>query len=129
MMISHKPFLVFFDFSTCYTSLEPPLQDGGVKILATCFGSQVLAHALGGRAGPNPSRKFVLQREDNVRVGDALKARADYKAAAEMFPPMAEGRLAVYQSHGDCVVELPPGAEVGSVDDRIISISGDKGDA
>ena len=34
-----------------------------VRILATCFGHQLLAQALGGAAGPNPGGAFVLRRE------------------------------------------------------------------
>ena len=85
-----------------------------VRILATCFGHQLLAQALGGAAGPNPGGAFVLRRE-SLECEDAMLRRADFRAAAAMFPPTgaaSEGlkRIRVIESHGDCVTSLPPGA-------------------
>lgn len=85
-----------------------------VRILATCFGHQLLAQALGGAAGPNPGGAFVLRRE-SLECEDAMLRRADFRAAAAMFPPSgaaSEGlkRIRVIESHGDCVTSLPPGA-------------------
>ena len=85
-----------------------------VRILATCFGHQLLAQALGGAAGPNPGGAFVLRRE-SLECEDAMLRRDDFRAAAAMFPPASaasEGlrRIRVIESHGDCVTSLPPGA-------------------
>lgn len=85
-----------------------------VRILATCFGHQLLAQALGGAAGPNPGGAFVLRRE-SLECEDAMLERDDFRAAAAMFPPSgaaSEGlrRIRVVESHGDCVTSLPPGA-------------------
>ena len=57
-----------------------------VRILATCFGHQLLAQALGGAAGPNPGGAFVLRRE-SLECEDAMLERDDFRAAAAMFPP------------------------------------------
>ena len=85
-----------------------------VRILATCFGHQLLAQALGGAAGPNPGGAFVLRRE-SLECEDAMLERDDFRVAAAMFPPASaasEGlkRIRVIESHGDCVTSLPPGA-------------------
>ncbi|KAI8471589.1 MAG: hypothetical protein J3K34DRAFT_229547 [Monoraphidium minutum] len=40
--------------------LIPRYVEAGAKIIGCCFGCQVLAEALGGRVGPNPSGRFVL---------------------------------------------------------------------
>ena len=63
----------------------------GVKVLATCFGHQLMAQALGGAAGPNPHGAFVLQRE-SMTCEDAMLAREDFQAAAAMFPPIESHR-------------------------------------
>ncbi|KAG1656382.1 hypothetical protein FOA52_011007 [Chlamydomonas sp. UWO 241] len=42
----------------------PTYSDFGVRIVGCCFGHQILAHALGGRVGRNPSGRFVLKVED-----------------------------------------------------------------
>jgi GMP synthase-like glutamine amidotransferase len=117
--------------------------------------TQLLAEALGGRVGPNPSGRFVLGVETvtptpdglgrlpalAAAVGAALErqvsddaaagaGKAVAAAAAPQQQPLAEGggsglaaeasaRLAaaacrpcfrVMESHGDQVLELPPGA-------------------
>ena len=64
-------------------------------------------------AGANPKGKFVLHREE-IKCVEAMLAREDYKSAAEIFPPSSgpkSTRLFVFQSHGDQVLALPPGAE------------------
>ena len=98
---------------------------GGVRVLGACFGHQLVARALGGEAGPNPSGAFVLRRE-TIRCEDALLRRADFIAAWELItraPGAAERettnhhhplpkKLRVFESHGECVLAPPPGATV-----------------
>ena len=111
----------------------------GVKVLATCFGHQLMAQALDGAAGPNPHGAFVLQRE-SMTCEDAMLAREDFQAAAAMFPPIESAssglrRVGVLESHGDCVSSLPPNAtllassptaavECFSVGDTVLSWQG-----
>ena len=93
---------------------------GDVKIYGVCFGAQILAEALGGQVGKNVCAiPFVLQREI-VTVTEAMKRRPDYVAAVRLIPPNAcgqlsknkasEQKLAMIQSHGDYVTQLPSSA-------------------
>ena len=101
-------------------------EGGGVRVLGACFGHQLVARALGGEAGPNPSGAFVLRRE-TIRCEDALLRRADFIAAWKLItraPGAAAERettnhhhplpkkLRVFESHGECVLAPPPGATV-----------------
>ena len=72
--------------------------DDGLPALGVCYGHQALAEALGGRvAGMND---FELGYNKIERVGDD-----------ELFAGIDE-RFTVFTSHGDTVVDLPPGAEL-----------------
>eukprot|EP00759_Apiculatamorpha_spiralis_P011329 PhF_6_TR18726/c0_g1_i1/m.27356 len=71
------------------------IRDGqklGVKIFGGCYGCQIVAHALGGQVGRNPSNLFVFGLE-KIQVG-------------EKSPKVWN----IHECHGDCVLELPPGA-------------------
>ncbi|WP_253738853.1 type 1 glutamine amidotransferase [Halohasta salina] len=70
----------------------------GVPILGVCYGHQVLAEALGGRVAGMDD--FELGYNTVERIGD---------------DPLLAGiddRFTVFTSHGDTVVDLPPGAEL-----------------
>jgi GMP synthase (glutamine-hydrolysing) len=70
----------------------------GVPILGVCYGHQVVAEALGGRV--SGMDEFELGYNEVEQVGD---------------DPLFEGiddQFTVFTSHGDSVVELPPGAEL-----------------
>jgi GMP synthase (glutamine-hydrolysing) len=65
-------------------------------VLAICYGMQALAHALGGRVAPSEAREY----------GHAVIHRAD--TDAPIFDGLAP-HLPVWMSHGDKIIELPPG--------------------
>jgi GMP synthase (glutamine-hydrolysing) len=70
-----------------------------VPILGLCYGYQFLAQALGGRVAPSTHREYgpALVRKTAAAKLDPLTAR---------LSPESQ----VWMSHGDSVVELPPGA-------------------
>lgn len=69
----------------------------GVPILGICYGMQLLAHQLGGRVAPSSQREY----------GHAtLQLVPDARAAIFRGLPRTPS---VWMSHGDRVVELPPG--------------------
>ena len=72
--------------------------DDGLPALGVCYGHQALAEALGGRVAGMDD--FELGYNQIERVGDD-----------ELFAGIDE-RFTVFTSHGDTVVDLPPGAEL-----------------
>ena len=67
----------------------------GLPVLGICYGMQLIAHHLGGRVAPADRREY----------GPAL---LDVDEAAGLFDGLA-AELPVWMSHGDHVLELPPG--------------------
>jgi len=76
--------------------------EAGVPTLGICFGHQLLAHALGGRVGPNPRGREI----GTVTLSIAGVAAADPLLGG--FP----SRIEVQATHLESVLELPPGAEL-----------------
>ncbi len=71
----------------------------GVPILGICYGMQALAHQLGGRVQSSQQREFGHAR---IRLEAPSRLLSD-------LPTLVDGELDVWMSHGDKVVELPPG--------------------
>lgn len=71
------------------------------RLVGICFGHQLIAKALGGSVGPNPSGKFILQTEK-------VKATKESPVASKLF---ANGPVDLLESHSECVTELPPKAQ------------------
>ncbi len=73
----------------------------GVPVLGICYGQQTLCAQLGGKVAPSDHREFgraFLEITGRCKLFEAL------------WPPGA--REQVWMSHGDRVVELPPGFKV-----------------
>ncbi|WP_334154770.1 glutamine-hydrolyzing GMP synthase [Tepidimonas sp.] len=75
----------------------------GVPVLGICYGMQTMAQQLGGRVEGSPVREFGYA-EVRARGHTAL-----LKDIADFHTPEGHGMLKVWMSHGDKVVELPPG--------------------
>ena len=73
-----------------------------MRVVGVCFGSQVVAAALGGTVGPNACGGYVY-RNELVQVAPVLQMMS-----SEPAPPSSLNLLA---THGQCVLELPPDAE------------------
>ena len=73
----------------------------GTPVLGVCYGHQLLAHALGGRAGPNPAGREI------GTVTTRLLDSAKDDPLMQHLPPV----FASQTSHSEVVLELPPGAQ------------------
>lgn len=76
---------------------DPAILQLGVPVLGICYGMQWMAHVLGGRTGPAAVREYGRTRlwvEQDSALFDGL-----------------ERRLLCWMSHGDAVLDLPPGFE------------------
>jgi GMP synthase (glutamine-hydrolysing) len=76
--------------------------EAGVPVLGICFGHQLLAHALGGRVGPNPR---------GHEIGTVSVTGADGAAADPLLGGLPD-RIEVHATHRESVLELPAGAEL-----------------
>ena len=74
---------------------DPRVLQFGVPVLGICYGLQFMVHALGGKVRPADKREY----------GHATVERI---ADSELFRGLPKV-LAVWMSHGDEAVELPPG--------------------
>ena len=76
--------------------LPPFVIASGVPVLGICYGMQLLAHTLGGRVAPSREREF----------GPAVISFSEANSPLQRDLP---AQMPVWMSHGDKVVELPPG--------------------
>jgi len=76
--------------------------EAGVPTLGICYGHQLLAHALGGRVGPNPRGREI--GTISVTLADA--------AASDPLLAGLPARIDVHATHLESVLELPPGAQL-----------------
>ncbi len=85
-----------------YDKDAPPADVGvfnlGVPVLGICYGLQFMVHTLGGKVRPAEKREYG-------------HAEVDVISASILFQGMAR-KLAVWMSHGDEALELPPGFEL-----------------
>ena len=77
-------------------TLPPYVLASGLPVLGICYGMQLLTNALGGRVAPSDSREYG---HAIITVSDAASPLLDGLPAS----------LPVWMSHGDRIVELPPG--------------------
>ncbi|HMA07748.1 MAG TPA: glutamine-hydrolyzing GMP synthase [Ramlibacter sp.] len=78
----------------------------GVPVLGICYGMQTMAHQLGGKVEGGHLREFGFA---SVRARGHTRLLEDI---ADFTTPQGHGMLNVWMSHGDKVVELPPGFRV-----------------
>ena len=90
------------------TSMQTPrvpdvVFDFGVPLLGICYGMQAMAEQLGGKVGPSGQREFGYAQV-RARGHSRLLTDIEDHTSAEGY-----GLLDVWMSHGDRVIELPPG--------------------
>jgi GMP synthase (glutamine-hydrolysing) len=79
---------------------DPKLLALGVPVLGICYGMQWITHTLGGKVEPAERREYG-RAQLNLENGSA-------DGASDLFTGVASS-LRVWNSHGDHVMELPPG--------------------
>ena len=95
--------------------------DLGVPVLGICYGMQTMAAQLGGNVEPGRVREFGYA-EMRARGHSALFRDLEDRRNAE-----GHGLLDVWMSHGDKVIDLPPGfALAGSSDACAIAAMADE---
>ena len=82
--------------------------EAGVPVLGICYGMQTMAAQLGGRVEPGAVHEFGYA-EVRARGHSALLRDIEDRVNTE-----GHGLLDVWMSHGDRVVELPPGFKVSA---------------
>ena len=89
--------------------------DGSLPVLGICYGMQALVHQLGGKVAPGEKREY----------GHAvLRQNASDEPLFEGLPQA----LPVWMSHGDRIVEAPPGfASLAYTDNSPIAATGNGG--
>ncbi|MDB5958338.1 glutamine-hydrolyzing GMP synthase [Ramlibacter sp.] len=75
----------------------------GVPVLGICYGMQTMAQQLGGKVEPGHKREFGFAAVRARGHTELLRDIADFTTAE------GHGMLNVWMSHGDKVVEMPPG--------------------
>jgi GMP synthase (glutamine-hydrolysing) len=77
--------------------------EAGVPVLGICYGMQTMAPQLGGRVESGQNREFgyaEVRARGHTRLFDGIE---------DFSTPEGHGMLKVWMSHGDKVVEMPPG--------------------
>jgi len=82
--------------------------DAGLPVLGICFGHQLMAHALGGRAAYHP---------DGPEIGTVDVALTADAAADPLFSAMPP-RFAAHVTHSQTALVLPPGSVVLATGDH-----------
>ena len=93
-----------------------------VPVLGICYGLHTMASQLGGKVEPSSLKEFGYARvavEQPSRLFEAIEDHIDDTGVPQ---------LDVWMSHGDKVVELPPGFEIiGSTDSAPVAAMADDG--
>ena len=87
------------------TTTSAPLPDkrlfeAGIPLLGICYGMQAMGYLLGGHVVPAERREYGPAR---------LPAARGARGLLDGVMPEHDGRIAVWMSHGDTVMQPPPG--------------------
>ena len=92
---------------------DPRIYELGIPVLGICYGMQAMAEALGGKVAAGTTREYGPQ---------------GFEPSPHRLFAGLSGRTQVWMSHGDEVVEPPPGFSIlgRSADGKIASIGSDE---
>lgn len=94
-------------------SVDRRIYELGVPILGICYGHQLMARDLQGRVEPGVTKEYG---HSSLHAGDSL-----------LFYGIPSRELRVWMSHGDTVVDIPPGFSiVGETDDCKVAAMEDR---
>ncbi|MEE4294345.1 MAG: glutamine-hydrolyzing GMP synthase [Xanthomonadales bacterium] len=100
----------------------PVVFELNIPVLGICYGLHTMAAQLGGRVEPSELKEFGFARVTVQQPSRLLQNIEDHVDAA------GQPQLDVWMSHGDKVVELPPGFErVASTDSAPLCVIADDG--
>ena len=91
-MVSHR-----LPWSECTAAWLAGAVDAGTPVLGICYGHQLLAHALGGRVGPNPHGREI----------GTITASAVPGAASDPLVGVLSATFDVQATHLESVLSLP----------------------
>lgn len=100
------------NWDEAYAFIRKVVEKGSPQLYCGCFGSQLLAVALGGDVGINPSNTFKFGSECLQILPDwknhpiLSKAKKNDNASLE--------EIKVLETHGQCVAKLPLGAKLAA---------------
>ena len=100
------------NWNDAYAFIRKVVERGSPQLYCGCFGSQLLAVALGGEVGANPSSKFKFGTENLQILSDWKNHPILSKARKGHEAPIKEMRL--LETHGQCVTKLPSGAKLAA---------------
>jgi GMP synthase (glutamine-hydrolysing) len=78
--------------------VDAAIYDLGLPILGICYGHQLMAKDLGGRVSPGVTKEYG---HSSLQAGESA-----------LFQGLPGRNLTVWMSHGDTVVDVPPGFQV-----------------
>ena len=97
-----------------YAFVKRIAERGKPQLYGGCFGAQLLAASLGGIVDSNPSKKLCFQSEQINLLSDWYKHPVLGCVGNRPNKPLEQDKVRLLESHGECVIQLPPGATLAA---------------
>ena len=108
------------NWNDAYAFIQKVVERGSPQLFCGCFGSQLLAVALGGTVGANPSKQFCFKSEN-------LEIKSDWYKHPVLCNFWEDGNFGINKSirlletHGECVTGLPKNAILAASSDTCVN--------